>query len=188
MNASVGVSVADERLWLLRAVTVLVSPREVFDGLRNDSDDAARSRSEAVLALILLSGIGSVLWTPVAGRVLNDVTLNWVDVAVWAFIGGGIYAVGVYYLGGLVLYWLTRIVGGITYRQARQALAFASAPIALSLLLVWPVRLAFYGEDLFRTGGADHGSGNSAFVWLELGFLVWALGLLALGLRTLHRS
>ena len=67
-----------------------------------------------------------------------------------------------------MLYALTRVVGGITYRQARHVLAFASAPVALSLLVLWPVRLAVYGEDVFRTGGSDHGAGNTAFVVLEL--------------------
>ncbi len=179
--------VADERLWLLRTVTVLVAPREVFAGLRDDSDATARARSEAVLALVLLSGIGSVLWTPVAGTLLNDVTLDWLDAAVWAFLGGGIYAVAVYFAGGLVLHWATRIVGGTTYRQARHLLAFASAPLALSLVVVWPVRLAVYGEDVFRSGGSDHGPGNAVFVALELALVAWAIGLLALGLRELYR-
>jgi Yip1-like protein len=179
--------IGDERLWLLRAVTVLVAPREVFAGLRDDSDAAARARSEAVLALVLLSGIGTVLWTPVAGTLLNDVQLDWLDAAVWAFLGGGIYAVAVYFAGGLVLHWATRIVGGTTYRQARHLLAFASGPLALSLLVVWPVRLAVYGEDVFRSGGSDHGAGNTIFVAVELALAAWAVGLLVLGVRELYR-
>jgi hypothetical protein len=66
-------------------------------------------------------------------------------------------------------------------------LAFASAPIALSLLAVWPVRLAVYGEDVFRSGGSDHGAGNTAFVAIELAFVAWAVGLLVFGLRELYR-
>jgi hypothetical protein len=181
-------SFADERLWLARTVTVLIRPREVFAALRDDSEAAGRARSEAVLALILLSGVASVLWTPVAGRILDDVTLDWLDVAVWAFLGGGVYACALYFAGGLVLQWLTRVVGGITYRQARHVLAFASAPLALSLFLVWPVRLAVYGEDVFRGGGSDHGAGNSAFVAVELAFVLWSLALLAVGLRAVRRG
>jgi hypothetical protein len=180
-------SVGAEGLWLRRAVTVLVAPREVFAGLRDDSDAAARARSEGVLALVLLSGIGTVLWTPVAGTLLNDVTLDWLDAAVWAFLGGGIYAVAVYFAGGLVLHWATRILGGTTYRQARHVLAFASAPLALSLLVVWPVRLAVYGEDVFRSGGSDRGTGNAIFVAVELAIGAWAVGLLVLGVRELYR-
>jgi hypothetical protein len=178
---------AEERLWLRRAVLVLVRPRAVFGGLLDDSVTAARARSEAVLALVLLAGITGVLWTPVAGTVLNDVTLDWVDVTVWAFLGGGLYGAAAYFVGGLVLYAATRIVGGVTYRQARHLLAFAAAPLALSLLVVWPVRLAVYGEDLFRSGGSDNGAGNAIFVVLELAFAAWSLALLAVGLRTLLR-
>jgi hypothetical protein len=69
----------------------------------------------------------------------------------------------------------------------RHVLAFASAPVALSLFVVWPVRLAVYGEDVFKRGGADHGAGNTAFVVIELAFVAWALALLVLGLRLVMR-
>jgi hypothetical protein len=175
--------VYEERLWLKRAVLVLVRPHEVFSRMRDDSDDAARARGEALIALVWLAGIAGVLWTPVGGRVLNDAQLDWVDVVLWAFLGGGLYGFAVYFGGGLIVYWLTRAVGGITYRQVRQVLGFAAAPIALSLFVVWPARVAVYGEDVFRSGGSDRGAGNSAFVVLELLFLAWALALLVLGLR-----
>jgi hypothetical protein len=175
--------VYEERVWLKRAVLVLVRPRDVLARLRDDSDEAARARGEAILALVWLAGIAGVLWTPVAGRVLDDVNLDWIDLTVWAFIGGGLYGFAVYFGGGLILYWLSRAVGGVTYRQARHVLAFAGAPIALSLFVVWPARVAVYGEDVFRSGGSDRGAGNWAFVVLELGFLAWSLALLLLGLR-----
>jgi len=176
---------ADERVWLARAVTVLWQPREVLAGLRDDSDETARARSEAVLALVLLTGIAGVLWTPVAGTILNDVELNGLDVAVWAFLGGGFYAIALYFVGGLVLQWLARAGGWVSYRQARHLLAFAAAPVALSLFLVIPLRLAVYGEDVFRSGGSDRGAGEWAFAGVELAFVAWALVLLALGLRIL---
>src|SRR5207249_10712606 len=72
VSATAQPAVAAERAWLLRAVTVLVSPREVFVRLRDDSDEASRTRSEAVLALVLLSGIASVLWSPTYGRPMDD--------------------------------------------------------------------------------------------------------------------
>ena len=187
MNARAASPAADERVWLQRALFVLVRPREVLAHLRDDSEAAARARSEAVLALVWLSGIASVLWTPTYGRLQDDVANDALNVAVIAFIGGGLYGALVYFLGGLVLYALTRVAGGVTYRQVRHVLAFASAPVALSLFVVWPVRLAVYGEDVFRRGGADHGAGNAAFVAIELAFVAWALALLVLGLRLLMR-
>ena len=70
----------DERVWLRRAVTVLVRPREAFEAMRDDSDTAARVRSEAVLALVLLTGIASVLWTPTYGKLLDDVANDGLNV------------------------------------------------------------------------------------------------------------
>jgi Yip1 domain len=181
---------ADERVWLQRAVFVLVRPRGVLEALRDDSNAVARARSEAVLALVLLGGVALVLWTPVA-RTLMDVkgphAQDGLEVAIWAFIGGGVYGAVVYFVGGIVLYAFTRIVGGVTYRQSRHLLAFAAAPIALSLFVIWPVRLAVYGEDLFRSGGSDHGAGNAIFVVLGLAFVGWSLALLVVGLRVLMR-
>jgi hypothetical protein len=187
VNARAASSAGDELVWLQRALVVLARPREVLALMRDDSEAAARARSEAVLALVWLSGIASVLWTPTYGHLQDDVANDALNVAVIAFIGGGIYGALVYFLGGLVLYALTRIAGGVTYRQVRHVLAFASAPVALSLFVVWPVRLAVYGEDVFKRGGSDHGAGNTAFIVIELAFVVWALALLVLGLRLLMR-
>jgi hypothetical protein len=128
-----------------------------------------------------------VLWSSAYGRLLDDVANDALNVAVIAFIGGSLYGVLGYFLGGLVLYALTRVVGGATYRQVRHVLAFASAPIALSLFVVWPVRLAVYGEDVFRSGGSDHGAGNDAFYAVELLFALWSVALLVLGLRIVLR-
>ena len=178
---------ADERVWLLRAALVLVSPRRVFRSLRDDSDPAARARSEAVLALVLLAGIATVLWTPQYGRLMDDALVDGdgLLVAVIAFVGGGIYGTAAYWATGLGLSWLTQALGRrLGYRQARHLVAFAAAPLALSLVLLWPVRLAVYGDDLFRTGGSDHGAGNAVFVGFELGLIAWALLLLVLGAGT----
>ena len=176
-------AVNEEQAWLLRAVLVLVSPRPVFAALRDDSDEAAHARSQAVLALVLLAGIALVLWTPAYGRLLQDRFVAWdgLTIAVLAFVGGGIYGTAVYWAAGFLLYAGARAFGATSYRQARQVLAFAAAPVALSLFLVWPVRLAVYGDDVFRSGGSDRGAGNSVFVALEAAFVVWAFVLLAIG-------
>ena len=64
-------------------------------------------------------------------------------------------------------------------------LAFASVPIALSLVL-WPVKLALYGDDWFRSGGRDSGTATVAFDVLGAAFLAWALALLVTGVRSVH--
>jgi hypothetical protein len=64
-------------------------------------------------------------------------------------------------------------------------LAFAATPVALSLIL-WPVKLAVYGDDLFRSGGSDHGAGIAVFDALEAAFLLWAAALLVIGVRAVH--
>jgi hypothetical protein len=178
---------ADELVWLQRALFVLVRPREILGLLRDDSEAAARARSEAVLALVWLAGIAAVLWTPSYGRLQQDVANDNLNVAVIAFIGGGLYGALAYFVGGFVVYGLTRVRGGVTYRQARHVLAFAAAPLAASLFLVFPVRLAVYGDDIFKRGGADHGAGNAAFIAIELAIVAWSLALLVLGVRMLMR-
>jgi hypothetical protein len=177
---------SEDRVWLARALLVLIDPRPVFAALRDDSEDAARARQEPVLALGLLAGIASILWTSVAGRVMDDPAFDGLVVAVWTFIGGAFYGLFAYFAVGAALYGGLRAAGSLgSYRRARHLLAFACAPLALSLV-VWPVRLAVYGGDVFRTGGSDHGAGNAVFVVVELGFVAWALGLLLVGTRTLH--
>jgi len=53
-------------------------------------------------------------------------------------------------------------------------------------LLVLPLRLAIYGGDTFRDGGADDGSGERALLAGQLAFVAWSLALLVLGVRVTH--
>ena len=149
----------------MRALSVFQSPRTVFAALRDDSAEAAEARQEPVLAIVLLAGFAGVLATSLAGQLLDDREFGGpFAVLAWGFIGGGIYGLLAYWLGGLMVHALARGFGGSSsYRQARHILGFAAAPLALSLLLVWPVRLAVYGGDVFRTGGSDSGVGDKIF-------------------------
>jgi hypothetical protein len=187
-HVAVGTQTApsQDRVWLARALLVLLDPRPVFAALRDDSEDAARARQEPVLAIIGLAGIASILWTSVAGRVMDDPALDGLVVAVWAFLGGAFYGLFAYFALGAALYLGLRAAGSLgSYRRARHLFAFACAPLSLSLV-VWPVRLAVYGSDVLRTGGSDRGPGNAVFVVVELAFVAWALALLVVGTRTLH--
>jgi hypothetical protein len=166
---------------------VLQSPRPVFAALRDDSDGAAEARQDAAGAIIWLAGIAAVLATTVAGTLLDDPERDWLVLIVWAFLGGGLSGFTLYFLLGKVLHVALRRLGGRgSFRRARHLLAFAAAPVALALFIYWPVRIAIYGEDLFRFDGSDGGTTGTVLAWIFYGFLVWALVLLVIGVRTVH--
>lgn len=176
-----------DKAWFLRALLVLQSPRSVFAALRDDSDDAAEARQDVAGALVWLAGISGILATTVASTLLDDVEIDGALAAVWAFLAGGLYGFFLYYVLGKVSHVSLRKLGSRgSFRRARHVLAFAATPIALALLVYWPIRIAVYGGDLFRSGGADgHGAG-AVTAWLFYAFVVWALVLFVIGVRTVH--
>jgi hypothetical protein len=187
MNAAAEPAPSQQRDWWLRTLAVFQSPNAVFKALRDDSREAAQARQEPITAIIFLAGMAGVLSTTIAGRLLDDPSFDGLTVAVWAFLGGAIYGLLVYWLGGALVYGAGSLLGGRwSYRQARHVLAFAAAPLVLSLALVWPVRLAVYGGDVFRSGGGDSGTGDAIFEGLALGFAGWALALLVMAMRAVH--
>jgi hypothetical protein len=174
------------RDWWLRTVLVLQRPRPVFVALRDDSKQSLSDRSEPILAIVLLAGIAAALTTSTAGHLLDNSDYDDLLVAVWAFIAGSLYGVFGYFAFGALLHAGAKVLGSQgTYRRSRQVLAFASVPVALSLILV-PVKLALYGNDLFRRGGSDTGTGSHVFAVLQVLFLVWAGTLLVIGVRSVH--
>jgi hypothetical protein len=173
--------------WWLRAPAVLVAPRAVFSSLRDESEEDVDARQEPIMTLAALAGISVVLVSPTFRRMLNDGAVSLGLIPVLAFVSGTLYAAAVYWLGGGLLYGAGRRLGSLgSYRRARQVLALASAPLALSLLTFWPVRLAVYGQDLFRTGGDDYGRGDAVFGGIYLGLVAWSVGLLLVGVRAVH--
>jgi hypothetical protein len=176
-----------ERSWWLRAAAVLVAPRAVFVSLRDDSDEAMEGRQEPLTAIIGLAGFAGVLGTPVARHLLNDPSSSVSLIPVWVFLGGAVYAIAVYWLGGGLLYGAARRFGGLgSYRRARSVLALSATPIALALFTLWPVRIAVYGQNLFRTGGDDWGPGDRVFGGLLYFAFVWSAVLLVVGVRSVH--
>jgi hypothetical protein len=176
-----------ERNWWLRALAVLVAPRAIFASLRDDSDDAAEERQEPLAAIAALAGIAAVLPSPTFRRMLNDGSVSLSLVPVLAFLAGSLYAVAAYWLGGGLLHGAARRLGSEgSWRRSRQTLALAATPLALSLLTFWPIRIAVYGEDLFRTGGDDYGRSDAVFGGVYLGIVAWSVLLLLIGVRTVH--
>jgi hypothetical protein len=176
-----------ERSWWLRALAVLVAPTAVFASLRDESEEAVEARQEPVTAIAGLAGIAGVLGTPVARHLLNDSSMSVALIPVWAFMGGLVYALAVCWIGGGLLSRASRRLGSLgSWRRSRHVLALAAAPLALSLLTLWPVRILVYGQDLFRTGGNDYGRGDSIFGAIFLGFFAWSGLLLLIGVRAVH--
>ena len=175
-----------QREWWLRALAVLVAPRPVFAALREEAREDVEARQEPLLAIVYLAGIAGVLASSVAGRLYDDPEIDAPLVAVWSVIAGGIYGFATYFVAGAAVYLGARGLGSLgSYRRARHVLGFAAVPLALSLAL-WPVRLALYGGDSFRSGGSDSGAGGDVFTALTLAFAAWSLVLLAVGVKTVH--
>ena len=176
-----------ERAWWIRAALVLESPRPVFAALRDDSDEAAGARAEPITALVILAGIAAVLASPETGKLMDDVDVDAVNAIVIVFLSGGLYGLVVYWLGGGILQLASERLGSLgSYRRSRHVLAYAAVPLILSLPVVWPVRIAIYGDDVFESGGTDTGAGAHVFTALELGFVAWSILLLVAGVRAVH--
>jgi hypothetical protein len=177
-----------ERDWWLRALALVQPPRAVFAGLRDDSDEQATARQEPVMALVILAGMGAILVTNATRSLLDNQEVDRLLVLVLVFLAGALYGAAAYWIGGGALYLGVKAAGGDeTYRRARHLLAFAAGPIALSLLVLWPLQIAIYGSDLFRSGGGDEGgAGASVFLVLEIAFFAWALVLIVYGIRVVH--
>ncbi|HXF98804.1 MAG TPA: Yip1 family protein [Gaiellaceae bacterium] len=176
-----------ERAWWLRVPAVLLDPRSVFRALRAEDSDDVAARGEPILLLVWLAGMAAVLASPTAGGLLDDPDYDALLLAVWTFIAGGIYGAAGYLLLGFGLFFGARLCGSLgSFRRERQLVGFALAPLALSFLVLLPLRLALYGGDTFHEGGADEGAGERVLLALQLAFAAWSLALLAVGVRTVH--
>jgi Yip1 domain len=179
-----------EKQWWLRTLAIFQSPRPVFAALRDESKQDVEAREEPVLALILLAGIAGILLVPETGRLLDDPAADnsGAVLAVLVFLTGGLYGIATYWLGGALLYVGMRGAGSAgSYRRARHVLAFAAAPTILGLVLIWPLRLALYGTDSFRTGGEDSGTLPLLFDLAGVGLALWSLGLLVYGISVVEQ-
>jgi hypothetical protein len=176
----------ESRAWWLRALLVAQAPRAVFAALRDDSREAADDRQDTIASVAFFAGLALTLVTSQAASFADDPARTGIVIPVWLFIAGSLVALVNYWLAGGVLSLALNWLGSRgSYRQARHLLALAAVPFALSLVLL-PVRLALYGDDVFRSGGSDTGSGAHVFPVLEAGFALWSFVLLAIGIRVVH--
>ncbi|MGN6799209.1 MAG: Yip1 family protein [Gaiellaceae bacterium] len=172
------------RDWWLRTLLVLQRPRPVFVALRDDDPEAVGERGEPVLLIVWLAGMAAVLAQ--ATTYLNDETRDGLVLALYVFAAGGISGAFAYFVVGWLLYRVSRALGSHgNFRRSRHVLAFAATPIALSLVL-WPFKVALYGDDWFRSGGRDAGRAAALFGLASAAFLVWTLALVMIGVRAVH--
>src|SRR5262245_52653836 len=161
-----------ERQWWGRLVRVLTAPTSVFVWVRDDSETAAAARQEPLTAVVFLSGISIFLSTRTAGRLFDDIEFDWLLVAVEAVIAGLLVGIQNFWiLGGAVYVGGRAADSAASYRQARHVTALATMPFVLALVFVWPVRLALFGADAFRSGGSDHGAPGGVLRAIGMGFL-----------------
>ena len=171
-----------DRQWWLRVPAVFLSPRSVFVAMRNESSEDVDARSEPVLALTVLAGVATALASSTARTLYDDPEYDALLVAIWAIVAGGFIAFAGYFIIGGALYLGTRGMGSVgTFRRARHLLGFSVAPLALSLLVVWPLQIAVFGSDIFRRGGSDQGAAARVFDALELGSAAGPAVLLLVG-------
>jgi hypothetical protein len=174
--------------WWLRVLVVLESPGAVFTALKDESEDAVENRQEPVTALVYLGGIAGVLLAPAFGHLKRDYSLDGLNIAVIVLFAGAVYGFFGYWLIGWTLSRGIKSLGGTARAHlCRHVLAYSLAPLALSLVLVWPVRLALYGTDLFKDGGSDSSTAGQTLYWLCVALAAWSAGLLVAGVRTIER-
>jgi hypothetical protein len=179
---------AAARAWWRRVPRLLTAPRPVFAALAETDDGDVDARAEPVLAITILAGMAGVLLTPAWGRVMDDSTVDTLVLFVVTFVGGLFYGAAGYFLLGLAL-WLGAKAVGVDppFKLARQIIAFGALPIALSLVVLVPAIALVYGDDWFRTGGSDEGTGRAVITAIGLAFVAWSTLLVAVGLRTTFR-
>ena len=152
-----------------------MAPRSVFVALADTDDLDVDARSEPVLLIVILAGMATIILTPAWGTVMDDGTVDGLVLVVLTFIGGLFYGAAGYFFLGLALWLGARGVGvEAPFRIARQVVAFAAVPIALSALVVVPLIAFRFGWDWFRTTGSDTGTGRDVVVGIGLAFMAWS--------------
>jgi hypothetical protein len=147
---------------------------------------ALARRKNYVILLSALGGVAlvlAVLWLKTLGPALGGLEGVLVTSLAVGLLLGPAVAVGGTLLGRLVL----KMQGvRATFRNLYAVLAYALVPVVLSLVLVFPVELALFGQYLFDQNPPPMSLNPAAYVLL-LGMdgvcAVWATLLLVIGIR-----
>ena len=176
-----------QALWWRRTLAVPTRPQAAFGALRDGDRDDLEARQEPLLAVIILAGMGGITATPTWATLMDDSQVDGLLAVVLTFVAGGLYGVAGYWLlGGVVALALRSLGGDGDFRRARHLVGFAAVPLVLALP-VTVVEALVYGADAFRTGGADEEGAGAVFDVLRGLTAVWALALLAVGIRRVER-
>lgn len=187
MSAEAHSTAQAERDWWLRLLLVLTAPASVFAWVRDDSDEAAAARQEPLTAAVFLSGIAIFLSTRTAGRLFDELEFDNLLIVVECLVAGLLVAFQNFWIfGGAVQLGARAADSNATYRQARHVVGLATMPFVVALVVIWPIRIALFGSDLFRSGGSDHGTAETLFRAIDAVFLAWVVILLVIGVRTLN--
>jgi hypothetical protein len=132
-----------------------------------------------VLAIAAVAGIGQTL-NNASAKALGD-HLDTVTIFVVALILGPLGGLLSLYVGGALLRWTGRwIGGGASQGEIRAALAWSSVPFVWSMLL-WIPELLLFGGELFTTatprmdGDPTLALALLGFFVIELVIIVWTL-------------
>ena len=175
-----------EREWWRRIPLLLLRPREVFRAV-DGSEETAEALQEPIVAVTFLAGIAMFLATATAGTLYDDPEFDSLLVVVEAIFAGALVALQNYWLGGVALLLGQRSLGSMArYRTARHIVGLSTAPFVLALVVVWPLRIAIFGKDLFSSGGSDEGVTGHVLTGIDTAFVVWGLALVAIGVRTVE--
>jgi hypothetical protein len=186
MGKTAQIAEVGERAWWLRTLLALQAPRAVFRALRDGSPAAESARQEPVTALVFLAGVAVALRAGANAELLDDRDFDGTIVAVWTVAAGGVQGLFGYWILGAALFAGMSAVGEPgTYRHARHVLAYALPPVVLSLLVVWPPRLALDGGDVFRAGEED-GAAALALTVVEVALYVWSAALLVVAVHVVR--
>ena len=152
----------------------LHEPRATFAALRDESPRRPRRAPGVVLALVLLAGIAGVLASPRAG---SDAHGRRRDASSPCSCSSpaALYGAATYWLGGGALALGIRAAGGAgPTGGAAPPRVRGRAARALAVRVVWPVRLAVYGDHVFQHGRRGRSATAAGSSSAELAF--FALG------------